>query len=654
MNRDPVRWIIVPGFSILLGLMSLLAYYAHTQIEASSDKLVDQIEITRLKTADAHKMRDIVRTRGNTIAAMYMTADAADRRELGTGLNAFETEFEAARDRLNDNLSHARERYIMNAFLMHARESRALDEVAVNIMLTAASDAEIRAAISTATETRDQLLGVIDDLIEFQSIKSGHALSDSDTFHKNTNAIILYLAMAALCIAALIAIQVVRHASKKNEDIKFQASHDALTRLVNRMEFKRRLQNILDRNDNQQHALCYLDLDQFKIINDTCGHEAGDELLIQITELIQHHIRNRDILARLGGDEFGLLLENCNIDKALEICEGIVTVVRKHEYRWKKRTYHVGVSIGLIPISEKERNLEKLMSEADLACYAAKDMGRNRVHLHSSDGVKVRKMQQELDWVADISNTILDNRFELHAQPIIPCKGKDDYPMYEVLLRLRNNQGSIISPGNYIPAAERFNLMREVDDWVARYAIEFLARKHEQGDCDLRLFVNLSANSISETAFIYHTMELLQQYKIPPNTLCFEITESSAIQNIDQAVEIMEALKSYGVQFALDDFGKGMSSFGYLKNLPVDYLKLDGDLVKNIDTSDIDRAMVSAINEIGRVMKIETIAEHVESSTIHRLVKQVGIDYAQGFHICKPSLLESINTDWPARNVYHL
>ncbi len=654
--KDPVKWTITLGFSSILLIMGIVTWISLSQIASNIDRIAELVEVSNSKTSAAHTMRDIIRMRGDVLDAMALEPDAFKREAMRQQLRELWQEYKQARDALGDLISSAREYKIFSQLQPAALAAQAYNDNAADSMLTDESEAVVRQKLQQAKNARNALLQILDNLVVMQEQSSASALADSLKHQNDTSMIIIYLSLLTFCVGVLITIQVIRHTSAKNRAIQYQASHDPLTRLVNRMEFKNRLTNS-QRNcsETTQHALCYLDLDQFKIINDTCGHKAGDELLQSVSRMIKANIRHRDILGRMGGDEFALLLENCSLDKALEICEGIVASIRQFTFKWNQRQYHIGVSIGIVAVTRDTDNIETLLTQADLACYAAKDMGRNRVHVHKTKGQKVRRLQQELNWVADIRNTIEHNRFELHAQPIIPCQGRDEIAMYEVLLRLRNDQNQIISPGNYIPAAERFNLMREVDSWVAAEAIMFLHYKYQSDShCNLRLFVNLSANSIVDQDFLEHMHRLLTQYPVPDKSLCLEITETSAIQNIELAQEFIHDLRTYGCLFALDDFGSGMSSFTYLKNLAVDFIKIDGGMVKNINNSTIDRAMVAAINEIGKVMQIETIAEFVENPEVHRLVKQLGVNYAQGFHICKPTPLKSINTHWPAHNIYHL
>ncbi|MDH5712170.1 MAG: EAL domain-containing protein, partial [Gammaproteobacteria bacterium] len=462
--------------------------------------------------------------------------------------------------------------------------------------------------------------------------------------------IIIIISTLAILLGITISLYAIRETNRKNKEIHFQAHHDALTKLPNRKEFEQRLRFALTsaHDLNIGHVLCFMDLDQFKIINDTCGHKAGDQLLIDISKLIREKIRDHDTLGRLGGDEFGLLLESCSLEKAIEISEGIVNLVRNYKFNWKDRIFQIGASIGLVYINRDSKDITTLMSEADIACYAAKDMGRNRIHVHELNDEHVKKIHQELSWVANIETSLQDQRFKLYIQPIVPVGiTHDTDDMFEILLRLKDNEGNIISPGAYIPAAERFNLMRAVDAWVIQEVIKKIEAITQSGKAQTpRFFINLSANSLTDQSYCEYILDLLNKHSIPEKSICFEITETAAIKNMEQAISFIEQLKKAQCLFALDDFGSGMSSFTYLRNLPVDYLKIDGSIVNRMDKNTVDEAMVAAINQIGQVMHIDTIAEHVENETIMERLVNLGVTYAQGYHIGRPIPIEELDSKY--------
>ncbi|MCV3214228.1 EAL domain-containing protein [Plectonema radiosum NIES-515] len=429
--------------------------------------------------------------------------------------------------------------------------------------------------------------------------------------------------------------------------LSWQASHDALTGLVNRREFESCVTQslIYAKTQNQQHALCYLDLDQFKIVNDTCGHIVGDELLRQVTALFQAQIRSTDILARLGGDEFGILLNHCSLESALPIAKMLRESIETFRFVWQNKTFKLGVSIGLVEINEKSETVTTVLSAADAACYAAKNNGRNRVHIYQPDDTQLTQQQGEVQWVARINQALEENRFCLYYQTIVPIKQCKNGEHYEVLLRLVDEVGNLVLPTAFIRSAERYNLMQTLDRWVIRtlfatqgqhYRETWKSSQSQKVGCGCLYAINLSGASINDEQFIEFLHEQFALYQIPPALICFEITETVAIANLIKAAQFIRSLREIGCHFALDDFGSGMSSFAYLKNLPVDYLKIDGSFIKNIVDDPIDLAMVEAINQIGHVMGIKTIAEFVENQEILAKITALGVDYAQGYAIAKP------------------
>jgi diguanylate cyclase (GGDEF)-like protein/PAS domain S-box-containing protein len=415
------------------------------------------------------------------------------------------------------------------------------------------------------------------------------------------------------------------------------AAHDALTGLVNRREFERRLERALaDAKEHAvEHALCYLDLDQFKIINDTAGHAAGDELLKRVSHLLADSFRERDTLARLGGDEFGLLLEHCPLGRALLVARSAVDALRDHRFVWKGRTFQVGASVGIVSITAQCESLSQLFSQADVACYTAKEHGRDRIHVYEHAGSEPAQRHSELLRVSGLRDALEQNRFSLCRQPIEPLvPGKAEPRRYELLLRLLDEQGNAVLPNDFIPAAERYGLMARIDRWVIRTA---LARYHDWfGESGASISINLSGNSLSENGFGAYVEEQLALSAVAPERLCFEVTETAVVHNLSQAMTFITAVRKQGVELALDDFGSGLSSFRYLKTLPVDYLKIDGAFVQDMMGDERNHAMVRAIHDVGRAMGIKTIAEYACSPEIVAGLKTMGVDYAQGYAIGAP------------------
>ncbi|MHB1240639.1 MAG: EAL domain-containing protein, partial [Gammaproteobacteria bacterium] len=424
----------------------------------------------------------------------------------------------------------------------------------------------------------------------------------------------------------------------------YQATHDPLTGLINRREFEVRLEQALDSAQTLQreHALCYLDLDQFKVVNDTCGHGAGDELLRQLAARLSSRIRETDILARLGGDEFGVLLEHCVLEQAARIADGLRSAVQEFRYHWQDKTFEIGVSIGLVPLGPVSMTLSEALSAADSACYVAKDQGRNRVHVFQAGDSALARHHGQMQWSQRIRQALNEDRLQLHIQPyrmVTPSRGLDARPA-EFLLRMVGEDGALILPREFLPAAERYHLMPDIDRWVVRAVFSVIAQGHPMVR-DLTLCgINLSGQSLGDERFLDYVIAMLDEMDIPADRLCFEVTETAAIANLSHAVRFMSVLRGLGCRFALDDFGSGLSSFAYLKNLPVDYLKIDGAFVRDMVDDPIDHAMVEAINQIGHVMNMQTIAECVEDDTTLKVLRLLGVDYAQGYVIARPVPLE--------------
>ncbi len=426
-------------------------------------------------------------------------------------------------------------------------------------------------------------------------------------------------------------------------NLSWQATHDALTGLANRREFEYRLEQALHALARQpaRHALMFLDLDQFKLVNDTCGHAAGDELLRHICALLQSGLRESDTLARLGGDEFGILLENCSPEAAEKIAEVLRQTVQNLHFVWKGRPFVTTISIGLVHITQSPTTLESSLRAADMACYMAKEKGRNRVQVYHADDSELSLRFGEMAWVQRLHMALEENRFCLYAQEIAPLGATDrESGHIEILLRLHDEAGRMILPDSFIPAAERYGLMTSLDRWVVENVFKIIGQcmaQEREGPMAM-CAINLSGITIGDDEFLDFLREEFVKYSVPPSLICFEITETSAIANLGSAIRFINELKGLGCHFSLDDFCAGMSSFAYLKHLPVDFLKIDGSFVKDMLDDPINRAMVEVINHIGHVMGKRTIAEFVETPQIEQALLEIGVDYAQGYVVERPQL----------------
>ena len=440
-------------------------------------------------------------------------------------------------------------------------------------------------------------------------------------------------------IGAVIVFHDVTESRNLARQLSWEASHDALTGLINRRGFEQQLIEAIAscQDSNQQHALCYLDLDQFKLVNDTAGHVAGDELLRQITTLLQKGVRANDTLARLGGDEFGLLLTQCPLSQAAKIAEKLKHLVHEFRFIWDSKTLSIGVSIGVVAINHTSKDLMEVMGAADAACYVAKGKGRNCVHVYRLDEEELIRQRDERHLVFQISRALETNCFCLYSQKIVSITSNPSVDHYEILLRMLDENGEILAPNEFIPAAERYGLITQIDCWLIETLFSNYHNLSGQQFSSKGLYtINISGDSIGNYGFMRFLIEQFCRYQIPPQTICFEITETAALANFEQARYFMSELKKIGCCFALDDFGSGLSSFAYLMNLPVDYLKIDGAFVKNISHNLISQALVEGFNRIAHAMNIETIAEFVEDENILEKLREMGVDYAQGYGIAHP------------------
>jgi diguanylate cyclase (GGDEF)-like protein len=428
---------------------------------------------------------------------------------------------------------------------------------------------------------------------------------------------------------------------KLSAQLFWQANHDSLTGLMNRSYFEEKIKEALlkARKKNNYYSLCYLDIDRFKIVNDTCGHQAGDELLRQLATLLKRLTRSTDLVARLGGDEFGILFQKCSLDAAQKIAEKIRAAVEEYIFLWENKSFHLGVSIGLVGIDSHTSSQENILSLVDNACYVAKDKGRNRIYTCHINDQQLLLQRQDTEWTIRINQALEENRFCLHRQAIVEIKPSfgTQSKHYEILLRMKDRNGQEIAPMAFLPAAERYGLMPKIDRWVIQSFFAYFAQENNSHPCCYCL--NLSGASINDDQFLDFLEEQLALYQLPTHNLCFEITETVAIANLSKASKLIAHLKELGCYIALDDFGSGMSSFGYLKSIPCDYLKIDGHFVKDIMDDPIDEAMVDCINRMGQLIGVKTIAEFVENEMILQKLANLGVNYAQGYGISRPEIL---------------
>ena len=432
----------------------------------------------------------------------------------------------------------------------------------------------------------------------------------------------------------------VTHQRALSSQLSWHATHDVLTGLCNRREFEQHVAHALhvSKQDEHTHALLYIDLDRFKLVNDSAGHAAGDALLQILANLLQQKMRESDVLARLGGDELGVLLGYCQLDQARLIAEEIRQLVKEFRFVWDEHSFEIGASIGMVEVSADSRSVSDLLNAADEACYMAKDEGRNRIHVYSEGDATLVRRHSEMMWVPRLNDAIQQDGFELYAMPIAALQGNGG-THEEILLRLKDDAGAVIRPDRFIPAAERYHMMPTLDRWVIRAVCRHIAGQDQgataagHGAAPPMFSVNLSGPSMNDDTLHQFIIDQFLDNGVDPARICFEITETAAIRNLPKAQDLMSRLKLLGCRFSLDDFGSGLSSFGYLKALPVDFLKIDGSFIRGIAQNPVHRAMVEAIHKVGRVIGIQTIAEFVEDTATLDVVNNIGIDYAQGYAV---------------------
>lgn len=441
------------------------------------------------------------------------------------------------------------------------------------------------------------------------------------------------------CVVVLHDVSEIRGLARQ---MSYQASHDPLTGLCNRREFERRVGEAIAmaRSGNGSHVLCYLDLDRFKRVNDTCGHIAGDNLLREVAGVIRDQVRDSDTVARIGGDEFGMLLSGCPLDKARQLADDVCAAIRDYRYVWRDQIFTIGVSIGLVEIAHESGSMEDMLSAADSACYVAKQHGRGRVHVYSSRDEAVARQRGEILWLQRLQTALKEDLFELYVQPIVSASGRvDTGPACEVLLRLSDDDAGTISPTDFMQAAERYHLMPNVDRWVLQTAFAAIGsgslRLPDQRSCA----INLSGQTLGDPQFLDFVVDCLDRTGVAPARVCFEITESAVMSNLSHAARFIAVLHGMGCQFALDDFGGGMGSFAQLKQLSIDYLKIDGSFVRDLGTDEINQAMLSAMIDLARTMDILVIAEQVEDETAYSRLRSLGVDFVQGYVVGRPKPL---------------
>ena len=642
--KDHIRMLVTFGFIAVLAVMFSLTAVSLAQLHSTHESIEKLVEVTHNKTAAANNMRDAIHLRSDSLKTMRLNKDIFDRDNEHQRFIQHATKYRLASDNLVTLGMNEEEAAIHAQLQQLTVAAELLNDNASGLLMSDVQGKAVDSAMEKTARLQELMLDKLDELVRFEQQHMQKTLIDNRIHYANTRQLLFILTGVALLFSILVARMVLGHIAEKNRLLVYQASHDALTGLINRREFERRVERAIKQAHTQTatHALLYLDLDQFKIVNDTCGHAAGDELLQQLAQILFGCVRHRDTLSRLGGDEFGMLLENCPLEKAVEIANTLLAAIDNFQFTRDDNTFTLGISIGVVPIDHSTTDIASTMSAADSACYIAKESGRNQVQIAHMGDRRLQERHSEMQWVARINKAIAKNHFTLYFQPVIPCASKPSTGRHlEILVRLIDDDGAIISPGTFLPAAEKYNLLTGIDRWVIEHSLKWLAENTNINETVITLSINISGQTIGSPEMLKFIIDMREKTGVSASQVIFEVTETAAIANIASATSFMLTLRGCGFRFTLDDFGSGLSSFTYLKKLPVDFLKIDGVFVRDILSDPVDYAMVKAISELGQLLGKEIIAELVETDELADELRKMGVNYMQGHSYGKPQSLHN-------------
>lgn len=654
IERLSTQRVIAIGFLLVLVLMGLLIAGALSRMVAIKARMQGIVEQQNVKLESVYQMRGLARERYNSLLQMAVATDPFEQDEEFLRFNQLAADFVAARNALFRAGISAGEHTVWLAARQLVKEDEVLHDRVLSLAQSGQRDAAVQLLMREVRPMELRLLDDFNALIAMQRQASNQALVEAQVEYRRALFFMVGLALLAVSFSFVIARAVVRRSRESETELAAQkeralvvadqlswaASHDGLTGLGSRLVFERQLAELIQdaHQRGSHHVLLYVDLDQFKVVNDTCGHVAGDELLKQIALLMPRHVRSGDTVARLGGDEFGLLLVSCPLEKAIEIAEALRSDLNAFRFAWQDKLFHVGASVGLAEISQDSRDMAEILSAADTACYLAKEKGRNRVWVYQADDAETQQRQGEMQWLPRLSRALKDERFELYFQNILPVADRRAGPaLCEVLLRMRDEAGEVVPPMAFIPAAERYGLIQTLDRWVVQQTLRW-AVAHGGEDCTT-LMVNVSAPSMADESFLNFVVGQISAADIAPERIGFEITETAAVSNLAKASRFIQILRGMGCQVALDDFGSGMASFAYLKNLPVSLIKIDGSFVADMMDDRLDFVIVESTCRIAKEMGLRVVAEHVTNEQALASLRGMGADYAQGYLLHYPEPL---------------
>jgi len=645
VQKEHTRLLVGGGFLVVFTLMALVAWLSVATLQSVNADTTALVRDTARKTSRAFQMRDAIRLRTAAARSLPLVTEPIERERLLQRLIDQTASYETARRELASFGGNAREQALLaDTREVDVRVAEAYDRVNDRIFDKNPQSDALRSALGDLQLQELVLLNQLSTLVELERTLAEEALTANQDTYLNTRRVLLLMVAAAFALSVLTSLVVINRVSRANRRIAHLANHDDLTGLHNRRSFESHLTRVfaLARRGATGYGLLYLDLDRFKIVNDTCGHHAGDELLTGLTRLLSERLRGDDLFARVGGDEFAIIAHGESFEAIRVLAEDLRARVEAYEFEYEGQVFNVSLSIGVVPIDERTESMESLLADVDSACYVAKQSGRNRVHVTADNDQEVVRYRSDIAGVRSIRQALAEERLSLFFQPVFGIEEHGVSMAHcEVLLRIRSENGELYSPARFIPIAEKYNIMSEIDRWVFASVADWLT-EHQSRYCVPRLLINLSGRSFVDSGFRDFVVERLERGDVNPEHVAFEITETAAVDNLDEARSFIERVRTLGCRFALDDFGTGFSTFAYLKEMPVDYLKIDGSLVRNVVEDQVDREMVRAINEIGHTVGALTVAEFVEDDATLALLRSMGVDYAQGYGLRLPSPLTKL------------
>lgn len=651
-KKDHTKLLIGAGFLLVFSLMILATWLSMTTLQGVNTEMSNVIADTEEKTTRAYHMRNVIRMRSAAVRSLVQTDNTEERQQIFDKLIEYTNDYQTARQELSALSANNREQVVLKQINeADARVGLAYERANSEIYAREQDMAAQKSALNEVQLHELVLLNHLNDLVTLERDLAKEALQGNQETYQRTQSLMVYLVSAAFALSMIISATVIARVARANKRIAHLANHDDLTGLHNRRSFEQHLQYTIDNAERSDDAygLLYIDLDRFKIVNDTCGHHAGDQLLIQLTSKMNDRLRRGDLFARVGGDEFAIIAQGRNFQDITCLAEDLRVIVSEFTFHYEEQSFKVSLSVGVTPIDGQIQSMERVLADVDSACYVAKQSGRNRVHVTQDDDAEMVKYRSNLAGIQAIRKALADDRLALFYQPVFEIDERCVRMTHcEILLRIRSEKGELYSPARFIPIAEKYNVMTEIDGWVFTQVIDWLA-EHQNRYQIPRLLVNLSGLSFADDDFSNFIVERLSRGDVDPSLIAFEVSESFTVSNFDKVSRFIDRIRALGCELALDDFGAGFSSFAYLKKLSFDYLKIDGSLVRNIAEDDMDRDMVAAINQIGHTVGARTIAEFVEDDAALSRLREMKVDFAQGYGLRMPTPLSQLGDELEPR-----